>query len=147
MHGKFLDQQDTDMKPVRKCLKDKRGKFAFISVTQVKNAVAPSKLAAKLASERLAKREFSRLERGGHLHVISLEKFEEYAVKLASQEMKSNDKHIIVLALAAEAKILIANDHALEEDFKDQITGGRIYKDKGHDQLLYPRIKGKHKRT
>ena len=40
---------------------------------------------------------------------------------------KSNDHHIIALAMIGGGRLLFANDRLLKDDFKDHIRNGKIY--------------------
>ena len=49
--------------------------------------------------------------------------------------LKSNDEHLIALALVGGAKLLFSGDKDLHHDFKE-IVGGDVYKTKDHVHLL-----------
>ena len=52
-------------------------------------------------------------------------------------KIKSNDPHIIALAMVAGVKVLISEDRDLHKDFGNKsLVGGRIYQKKGHESLL-----------
>jgi len=53
----------------------------------------------------------------------------------AQYNFKSNDLHIIALAILGNVKVLVSKDRALHSDFKN-IIGGRIYQYKDHARLL-----------
>lgn len=40
---------------------------------------------------------------------------------------RSNDAHVIALAIVGHARLLFTNDSALQRDFRDNVSGGRIY--------------------
>ena len=77
----------------------------------------------------------------GLLKMISKHKIEEHSRVLTrkkwSKLIKSNDLHILTLARASEAPLLIADDRKLIRDFKDIIKGD-IYKDQNDQDLLKP---------
>ena len=53
--------------------------------------------------------------------------------------LKSNDPHIIALALASRAKVLVSDedgDKKLFEDFKKVIAQGKVYTRENHNHLL-----------
>lgn len=51
--------------------------------------------------------------------------------ELQSVDTRSNDKHVLALALVSGARLLFTNDRALQEDFRDRRiiagTRGRVY--------------------
>ena len=51
-------------------------------------------------------------------------------------KLKSNDSHIIALALVAKVRLLVTGDKDLHEDFKNIIPKGKIYQNKKHKHLL-----------
>ena len=57
-------------------------------------------------------------------------------LKNKNYELRSNDTHIIVAALAGKVKLLVSDDKKLGTDFKQLIDKGSIYKNKGHSHLL-----------
>ena len=51
--------------------------------------------------------------------------------------IRSDDPHIIALAIIANVKVLVSNDRTLHEDFKNRnLVGGRVYQTKSHSRLL-----------
>lgn len=50
--------------------------------------------------------------------------------------IRSNDPHIIALALIAQVKVLISKDNNLIRDFKEHVPQGKAYKTKSHKHLL-----------
>ena len=57
-------------------------------------------------------------------------------LKNKNYELQSDDKHIIVAALAGKVKLLVSHDKNLGTDFKQLIDKSSIYKNKGHSHLL-----------
>lgn len=57
-------------------------------------------------------------------------------LKKKNYQLQSNDRHIIVAALASKAKLLATKDIPLEKDFKRLIDSGSIYKNERHSHLL-----------
>lgn len=51
-------------------------------------------------------------------------------------EIKSDDPHIIALALIAGVKVLVSKDNKLIADFKGHVSRGKVYKTKSHRHLL-----------
>jgi predicted nucleic acid-binding protein len=52
------------------------------------------------------------------------------------EKIKSDDAHIIALALVTDVKVLVSNDNKLIRDFKEHISQGKVYKTKSHRHLL-----------
>ena len=65
----------------------------------------------------------------------SAEEVENLSIELKPQ-LKSNDSHIIALAIVSRAKLLASNDEKLGEDFKEHISKGKVYKYAMHESLL-----------
>ena len=51
-------------------------------------------------------------------------------------KVRSDDAHIIALALVAEVKLLVSHDNKLIGDFKKHVIQGKVYKTKQHEHLL-----------
>ena len=60
----------------------------------------------------------------------------EKLLKKKNYQLQSNDRHIIIAALASKAKLLAAKDSPLEQDFKRLINSRGIYKNDKHSHLL-----------
>lgn len=50
-------------------------------------------------------------------------------------KIKSNDPHLLALAIASRVRVLVSRDTNLGEDFK-RLTSGSIYKNASHQRLL-----------
>lgn len=77
----------------------------------------------------------------GHARQIDAERLKsEEAIVREIGLCKSNDVHVIALARVTGARILAADDHNLETDFKNQglvpSPGGHVYKNQQHSHLL-----------
>ena len=123
MYGRFLNQQDTDMEPVRDWM-NKHGKVAYSpTITMKKELGKFPKMKDKLL-------EYSR---AGVLRLINKDKVDATARKL--KNLRSNDSHIVALALCGNVKVLVSEDKTLHQDFKD-IAHGKIYQYKWQKHLL-----------
>ncbi len=78
---------------------------------------------------------FGQYEQGGHLKKIPMKEILEAEKKLRKRSYRSNDRHILALALASNATILCSNDKNLRLDFKDKAILPRVSR---KQRLLYP---------
>ena len=124
MYGRFLNQQDVDMEPVRNWMK-KHGKIVYSPTSKMKEELGKfSKMGNKF-------REYSR---AGKLKLIDKNEVDTTARKLDLDGLRSNDSHIVALAMCGNVKVLISEDIALHRDFKK--TGGKVYQYKNQKRLL-----------
>ena len=128
MFSAFRDPTDENMEPVWNWLRKKNGKIAYSSTEKFEEE----------------------WERGGVTDLIKLlrqaEQLKEIPPpKVEAKEnelnregaIRSNDPHIIALAIIAEVKVLVSNDRRLHEDFKNRnLVGGKVYQTKSHSRLL-----------
>ena len=117
-----FSKRDTDMQPVWHWLNRGNGKIAYSNVKKIKDEWAK---ANSLVIE---------LNRAGKFKMVPAQDVQEKLDELKGQ-IKSNDPHIIALALAAEVEVLISGDKTLHEDFKN-LVGGKVYQTKSHSRLL-----------
>ncbi len=125
---KFKDPSNEDMKPVWKWLENKNGKIIYTSTKKFeeewyKGGMDPIR---------------EQLMRSGQLKLVSQD-VQEKADEL-KDEIRSNDEHIIALAIIAQVKILISyreGDSDLFNDFKNRnLVHGKVYTRKEHQRLL-----------
>ena len=78
------------------------------------------------------------LQRRNKLKEISAQEVQEKVDELEQSDiLRSDDPHIIALAIIAEVKVLVSNDRRLHEDFKNcNLVGGKVYQTKSHSRLL-----------
>ena len=120
-YGDFLDPDNVDMQPVKDWL-DKYGNIAY----------SPTPKFTKELTRKMKER-FDEYNMAGKIKRINRKKVEDRQQKLPN--MKSNDPHIIALAIEAKVRLLVSSDRDLHEDFKN-IIGGSIYQDRSHKKLL-----------
>ena len=109
-------QNTPDMAPVRQWLegsKRRRGKLAY-------------SFRDKLVE----------LRRAGLLKEIPTAKVAEEEDKLP--DLKSDDPHVVALAVAGRVSVLVSKDQALHQDFKGVVKGGKVYQTAKHRRLLTP---------
>ena len=122
MYGRFLNQQDTDMEPVRDWM-NKHGKIVYSETSKMVEELRKfPKMEVQLRGYRQA----------GKLKLIDKDKVDATASKL--DDLRSNDSHIVALAMCGNVKVLISEDQALHQDFKK--TGGKVYQYRKHIGLL-----------
>lgn len=123
-YSDFLNEDNEDMKPVRYWI-EKTGKIVY-SPTR--------KMNEELERHGSMKGKFFEYRRAGRLKIIDMERVNQEETKLTG--ISSNDAHIIALARAANAKLLVSGDKRLHEDFLQEINQGKIYQRKEHKHLL-----------
>lgn len=124
--GKFQNPDDEDMEPVRVWLERKNGKIVYSYTEQLK----------KEWEEGGGFQLRRTLQRRNKLKEISPQDVQEKADELEGQ-IRSDDPHIIALAIIADVQVLISNDRRLHEDFKNRdLVGGSVYQTKSHSRLL-----------
>ena len=123
-YGIFRNPNNEDMRPVRKWLDNKNGKIIYSNAKKFKREWE------KGGMDRWIKER----QRAGLLK-LAPPGVQEKANELKGK-MRSDDAHIIALALVAEIKLLVSHDNKLIGDFKKHVTQGKVYKTKQHEHLL-----------
>ena len=126
--GEFFDPKNTDMKPLREWLNKKNGKLAYSPTEKLKKECEGNQNFKELLAAR---------RRAGKAKTPDANEVHKKTKKL-ERKVKSNDAHIIALAMVSGAKLLVTHDVALMTDFKRLIKDGRIYRKKSHKHLLTP---------
>ena len=121
---KFKDPSDEDMKPVWQWLENKRGKITYANTKKFeeewyRGGMDPIR---------------DQLMRSGQLKLVSQD-IQEKESEL-NDIIRSDDPHIIALAVIGDVKILISDDRRLIQDFKEHISQGKVYRTKSHKHLL-----------
>ncbi len=128
MFGEFRDPANENMETVWNWLRKKNGKIAYSNTKKFEEE----------------------WERGGVTNLIKLlrqsgqlKEILPQGVEAKENELnrtgaiRSDDPHIIALAIIANVKVLVSNDKTLHEDFKNRnLVGGRVYQTKSHSRLL-----------
>ena len=128
MFGEFREPANENMEPVWNWLRKKNGKIAYSNTKKFEEE----------------------WERGGVTNLIKLlrqsgqlKEILPQGVEAKENELnrtgaiRSDDPHIIALAIIANVKVLVSNDKTLHEDFKNRnLVGGRVYQTKSHSRLL-----------
>ncbi len=123
---KLLDPENQDMLPVRKWLDNKNGKIVFSPTKKFEEEWMKGKMEKQLKTWRSK----------GKIKLADKTKVDKKSNEL-QRKIKSNDPHIIALAMVAGVKVLISEDQNLHEDFKNKsLVGGSIYQNKDHEHLL-----------
>ena len=130
-HGQFLQEPPTeDMQPIHDWIRKQGGKLVYSTGGKF--------------SEEFSGRAKARLDVYRQVNVAKLIPPEEVEKKLNKLDMdllKSDDPHIIALALAAKVNLLCTGDRDLMDDFRNpRIMGkgnkGKIYSSARNEDLL-----------
>ena len=126
---KFKKSNDEDMKPVWTWLENRDGKIAYADIEKLEEEWDNGGM------QNLR----NRLRQRGKLKIVSPQDVKEKADELKG-EIRSNDEHIIALALVADVRVLVSyreGDRNLFDDFKDRnLVAGKVYTRKAHARLL-----------
>ena len=132
--SRFRDPNNEDLEPVRRWLYNRNGKIAYSNTQKFRTEWEKGGM-RRLRDE---------LMRAGKLKLVSQD-VEEKANELRGK-LKSDDEHIIALALVAGVKILVSyyefdsrqkGDKAIFKDFTNSdLVGGKLYLRKTHEHLL-----------
>ena len=132
--GRFRKEEDENLEPVRKWLRRKNGRIVYSNTEKYKNEWKRGGMEDWIKERG----------RAGQYRLIS-EGVEKKENELKGK-IKSDDEHIIALALVAKVKILISyadyesgqtGDRDLFDDFRDKsLVGGRVYTRKAHAQRM-----------
>ena len=90
---------------------------------------------SELRRNRAVMELIGRYEQGGQLKKISKAALSEAVDLVRDKPLRSNDLHVLALALASRAKVLCSNDEDLREDFKNRAILPRMGR---RCRLLYP---------
>ena len=123
--GKFIKGIDEDIKPVRHWVYNKNGKIVYANTEKFRAEWSGSKA-------RELMRQLQRRNKFIEVPVQDVVKKENELKEI----IKSDDEHIIALALVGKVKVLVSDDRKLIRDFKDYVTQGKVYKTKQHERLL-----------
>ena len=124
--GKFKDPTNEDMKPVWYWLENKNGKIVYSDTDKFRGEW-------ERGGGHTLMRE---LQRRDKFRLVKIQDVQKKENELRDQ-IKSNDPHIIALAIVADVKVLISSDQTLHQDFKNRnLVGGKVYQNKRHARLL-----------
>ena len=123
--GKFIKGTDEDIKPVRHWVYRKNGKIVYSGTEKFRSEWSGSKA-------RELMRELQRRNKLIEVPVQDVAKKENELKEI----IKSDDEHIIALALVGKVRVLVSDDIKLIRDFKNYVTQGKVYKTKQHERLL-----------
>ena len=125
--GKFKDPDNEDMAPVWNWLENKNGKIVYSITERMENEWNDGGMRVMRDV----------LRQNNKIKLVSPEALEKIENELKGK-LKSNDTHIIALALTANVKVLISGgDAKLIKDFKNRaFVSGKVYLRKQHARLL-----------
>lgn len=126
----FSTPHDADFQPLWRWLTEEDGKLVYGGYLVEELNRIPS------AARRLAE-----LKRSGRALECPRKKIEQEELAVRRLRLcRSNDHHVIALAHVSGARVLCANDHKLEDDFKNMKIvprpKGQVYKTARHAHLL-----------
>ena len=75
------------------------------------------------------------LTRAGIVKAVPVAKVEKVESELP--QLKSDDPHVVALAIAGSVSVLVSKDQDLHQDFK-KLVGGKVYQNATHRRLLTP---------
>ena len=119
-----------DMAPVRRWLEGtsgsrRKGKLAYSPTAKFKAEVNQHPFRNKLI----------KLSQAGIVKAVPVAKVEKVESELPP--LKSDDPHIVALAIAGRVSVLVSKDQDLHQDFK-KLVGGKVYQNATHRRLLTP---------
>ena len=122
--NKFNDKCDGDMEPVRDWLYNRDGKIAYSTTEKFQQEWKQGRI------------DYLGLNRAGKLKLV--ETGVEEKAKELDGNIKSDDPHIIALAIVADVKVLVTQDGKLINDFTNRklVVRGRVYQRAEHAHLL-----------
>ena len=125
--SKFKDPENEDMKPVWNWIRNKNGKIAYSNTQKIEREWNDARM-DNLRDE---------LRKAGKIKLVSSDVTQQKENEIKAQ-IRSNDSHIIALALIADTRILISGgDSDLIRDFKNrELVRGKVYLRKQHAHLL-----------
>ncbi len=128
MFGEFREPANENMEPVWNWLRKKNGKIAYSNTKKFEEEWERGGVTNLIKL----------LRQSGQLKEILPQGVEAKENELnRTDAIRSDDPHIIALAIIANVKVLVSNDKTLHEDFKNRnLVGGRVYQTKSHSRLL-----------
>ena len=131
-YGDFLNPDNANMEPVRKWL-SRGGKIAYSPTKKFEDELN------SLNSTIRAR--FDIHKEAGEIKLFDKKCVEDRQRKLPGKlpRLKSDDPHIIALAIVAKVKLLVSGDKKLHDDFKNHPSiKGKVYQNQDHEKLLTP---------
>ena len=130
MFGEFKKRdkgkKNEDMEPIWNWLDGKHGKIVYSPAEKIKREWLKGGM----------KNHMRTLNQAGKLKLVAAEDVQAKANVLnQTGALKSNDAHIVALAMIAKVNVLVSADKALHADFMN-IVGGEVYVTKSHSHLL-----------
>lgn len=119
-----------DMQPVWRWLEgvrgsQRRGKLAYSPTDKFQAEIRKHPFKTKLVE----------LRRAGLLREVPVAEVKEAESGLPP--LKSDDPHVVALAVAGKVSVLVSRDQDLHADFK-KLAGGKVYQTAAHKRLLKP---------
>ena len=127
MLSRFKKRADEDIKPVWDWVYNRNGKIAYSTTEKFKEEWTRG------GGDNVLKE----LQTIKKLKPVSAQDVQEKQNELEGQ-IRSNDPHIIALAIVANVRVLVSEDRTLIDDFtnRDLVARGRVYQRAEHAHLL-----------
>ena len=129
--GDFISNNE-DMKPIHRWIDKGVGRLIFSNQDRIKREFYSNNKMKQYLIKRTRYQRTRFIEKNGVEQAMNDIR--------RNHALRSDDLHILGLAVASGAKLLCTLDEKLEEDFKKIVKKGTIYKNKKHSHLLTDRI-------
>lgn len=136
--GNFKQQDNGDMRPVKDWLIKNRGRLVYSAygayAKEWQDTWGEDKNLSPMMFEYRSANKLVKAERAD---IEQSEQVISEQVAAGKISIQSDDEHILALAYASGAKLLISSDKNLHKDFKT-IIKGKVYQNHKHKNLLKP---------
>ena len=135
MYHHYLEKENKQMKPLRNWIENGSGRIAYSSYEKFDRELkGKSKGNSRMHTQMTAYR------KSGLVKVIDKKNVASKVKELENKELKSDDVHILAIALAGNIRLLTTKDGDLQQDFRKFIGKGRlrgkVYQYSNHTHLL-----------
>ena len=129
MWGKFIGGRNNKrMRPIWSWFRNRSGKMVY----------SPTEKFKREYKKFPYRKDAEELRRAGRIKIVSPDIVQKKEDELRGK-IKSNDEHIVALAMVTGAKLLLSKDTDLINDFENPaLVGGNVYKQARAKSLLTP---------
>ncbi|MBF2755744.1 MAG: hypothetical protein ISN29_10885 [Gammaproteobacteria bacterium AqS3] len=125
MFDGYIKQKDANMQQLKFWVENKSRRVAYSNAGKMKQELARN---PEMMEMLFAYRESEKAE------LFSEEEIKRQEETLQEYGLKSDDEHILALALASGARLLVSEDRALGVDFKAHPIRGKVYKNQNRQR-------------